>query len=80
MWSFEYTDKNFVNYVAATPQFKFIRLVELASDDVGLTTIGNFLDYVPVQDGLEKIPPSLVAKHMQEDILKQVTIIDRYKD
>jgi len=52
----------------------------LASDDVGLTTIGNFLDYVPVQDGLEKIPPSLVAKHMQEDILKQVTIIDRYKD
>jgi len=57
-----------------------IGLVELASDDVGLTTIGNFLDYVPVQDGLEKIPPSLVAKHMQEDILKQVTIIDRYKD
>jgi len=48
----------------------------LASDDVGLTTIGNFLDCVPVQDGLEKIPPSLVAKHMQEDILKQVTIID----
>ena len=28
MWFFEYTDKNFVNYVAATPQFKFIRLVE----------------------------------------------------
>ncbi|BAO08149.1 hypothetical protein EMQU_2592 [Enterococcus mundtii QU 25] len=48
----------------------------MASDDVGLTTIGNFLDYVPVQDGLEKIPPSFVAKHMQEDILKQVTIID----
>lgn len=47
-----------------------IGLVELASDDVGLTTIGNFLDYVPVQDGLEKIPPSLVAKHMQEYILK----------
>lgn len=57
-----------------------IGLVELASDDVGLTTIGNFLDYVPVQDGLEKIPPSLVAKHMQEDILKQVTIIDWYKN
>lgn len=57
-----------------------IGLVELASDDVGLTTIGNFLDYVPVQDGLEKIPPSFVAKHMQEDILKQVTIIDWYKN
>lgn len=57
-----------------------IGLVELASDDVGLTTIGNFLDCVPVQDGLEKIPPSLVAKHMQEDILKQVTIIDWYKN
>lgn len=57
-----------------------IGLVELASDDVGLTTIGNFLDYVPVQGGLEKIPPSLVAKHMQEDILKQVTIIDWYKN
>ncbi|MBO1085165.1 MULTISPECIES: hypothetical protein [Enterococcus] len=53
-----------------------IGLVELASDDVGLTTIGSFLDYVPVQDWLEKIPPSLVAKHMQEYILKQVTIID----
>ena len=31
-----------------------IGLVELASDDVGLTTIGSFLDYVPVQDWLEK--------------------------
>ncbi len=28
MWSFEYTDKNVVNYVAAIPHFKFIRLVE----------------------------------------------------
>ncbi|PTO35250.1 hypothetical protein [Enterococcus mundtii] len=46
-----------------------IGLVELASDDVGLTKIGSFLDYVPVQDWLEKIPPSLVAKHMQEDIV-----------
>jgi len=50
MWSFEYTDKNFVNYVAAIPQFKFIRLVELSSDEVVLTTIGNFLDYVPDQN------------------------------
>ncbi|MGM0328567.1 hypothetical protein IGI79_000366 [Enterococcus sp. AZ084] len=50
MWSFEYTDKNFVNYVAAIPQSKFIRLVELSSDEVVLTTIGNFLDYVPDQN------------------------------
>ncbi|GEL81567.1 hypothetical protein IGJ19_000370 [Enterococcus sp. DIV1368b] len=50
MWSFEYTDKNFVNYVAAIPQFKFIRLVELSSDEVVLTTIGNFLDYIPDQN------------------------------
>jgi len=58
MWSFEYTDKNFVNYVAATPQFKFIRLVE----EIVLTTIGNFLNYVPDQNRLEKIRPSLIAK------------------
>jgi len=50
MWSFEYTDKNFVNYLAAIPQSKFIRLVELSSDEVVLTTIGNFLDYVPDQN------------------------------
>lgn len=62
MWSFEYTDKNFVNYVAATPHCKFIRLVELSSDEIVLMTIGNFLDYVPEQDWLEKIRPSLVAK------------------
>ncbi len=73
MWSFEYTDKNFVNYVAATPQFKFIRLVE---DDVVLTTIGNFLNYVPDQNRLEKIRPSLVAKYMQEEVVNKVTIID----
>ena len=58
MWSFEYTDKNFVNYVAAIPQFKFIRLVE----EIVLTTIGNFLNYVPDQNRLEKIRPSLIAK------------------
>ena len=62
MWSFEYTDKNVVNYVAAIPHFKFIRLVELSNDEIVLTTIGNFLDYVPDQDWLEKIRPSLVAK------------------
>lgn len=76
MWSFEYTDKNFVNYLAAIPQFKFIRLVE----EIVLTTIGNFLNYVPDQNRLEKIRPSLVARQMKEDIVKQVTIIDRYKD
>lgn len=58
MCFFEYTDKNFVNYVAATPQFKFIRLVE----EIVLTTIGNFLNYVPDQNRLEKIRPSLIAK------------------
>ncbi|PQF22949.1 hypothetical protein [Enterococcus mundtii] len=62
MWSFEYTDKNFVNYVAAIPPFKLIRLVELSSDEIVLTTIGNFLDYVPDQNWLEKIRPSLIAK------------------
>ncbi|EYT97061.1 hypothetical protein QJ527_00200 [Enterococcus mundtii] len=56
-----------------------IGLVELASDDVVLTTIGNYLDYVPDQEWLEKIPPNLIARHMQEDILKQVTIIDDTK-
>ena len=76
MWSFEYTDKNFVNYLATIPQFKFIRLVE----EIVLTTIGNFLNYVPDQNRLEKIRPSLVARQMKEDIVKQVTIIDRYKD
>ncbi|WP_066026131.1 hypothetical protein [Enterococcus mundtii] len=76
MWSFEYTDKNFVNYLAAIPQFKFIRLVE----EIVLMTIGNFLNYVPDQNRLEKIRPSLVARQMKEDIVKQVTIIDRYKD
>ena len=37
MWSFEYTDKNFVNYVAAITPFKLIRLAELSSDEVVLT-------------------------------------------
>lgn len=80
MGSFEQTDENIINYVAAIPQFKFIRLVELSSDEIVLTTIGNFLDYVPDQNWLEKIRPSLIAKQMKEDVIDEVVIIDRYKD
>jgi len=80
MGSFEHTDKNIINYVATIPQFNFIRLVELSSDEIVLTTIGNFLDYVPDQNWLEKIRPSLIAKQMKEDVIDEVLIIDRYKD
>lgn len=80
MGSFEHTDENIINYVAAIPQFNFIRLVELSSDEIVLTTIGNFLDYVPDQNWLEKIRPSLISKQMKEDVIDEVLIIDRYKD
>lgn len=52
--SFEKTDENIINYVASIPPYKNILLVDYATDDTLLTTIGNFLDYVPDQEWLRK--------------------------
>ncbi|NBA63804.1 hypothetical protein [Enterococcus mundtii] len=71
---------NIVNYVAALPPSKYIRLVELSTDEIVLTTIGNFLDYVLDQIWLEKIRSNLIAKQTQEDVINKVTIFDRHKD
>lgn len=62
--SFEQTEENILNYVASRSPFEHVRLVEMASDNLILTTIGNFLDYVPDQDWLDDIRNSLISKQM----------------
>ncbi len=52
----------------------------MSTDEIIKKTMGNFLDYVPDQNWLEKIRPSLIAKQMKEDVIYEVVIIDRYKD
>lgn len=49
--SFDYTDENIINYVASLPPYQSVRLVDFASDELVLTTMGNFLDYVGDKNG-----------------------------
>lgn len=78
--SFERTEENILNYVASRAPFDNVRLVELASDDLVLTTIGNFLDYVPDQNWLEKIRPNLISKQMSGVCPISVKTFNRFDD
>jgi len=55
---FEKSNENIINYVASIPPYKNILLVDFATDETVLTTIGNFLDYVPDQEWLKQSCPN----------------------
>lgn len=78
--SFEKTDENIINYVASIPPYKNILLVDFATDDTVLTTIGNFLDYVPDQEWLQKILPRLIEKQTGQLPIEKVCIFNRYEE
>ncbi|MGM9898109.1 MAG: hypothetical protein ACI32W_09170 [Enterococcus faecalis] len=77
--SFEYADENIINYVANLPTYLNVRLVDFSSDELILTTIGNFLDYVSDQKWLEKVLPKLIAKQTGEEAIKVVQLFNRYE-
>ncbi|HGF8315552.1 hypothetical protein [Enterococcus faecium] len=77
--SFENTNQNIVNYVAGLLPFENRRLIDYSSDEIVLTTIGNFLDHVPDQLWLEEIRPLLVAKQMGEVSIEKVKLFDHYE-
>lgn len=77
--SFEKTDENIINYVASIPPYKNILLVDYATDDTLLTTIGNFLDYVSDQEWLRKNLPRLIEKQMGKVPVEEVSIYNRYE-
>lgn len=77
--SFEYTDENIINYVASLPPYQSVRLVDFASDELVLTTIGNFLDYVPDQKWLEKILSKLIAKQTGEESINAIQLFNRHE-
>ena len=77
--SFENTKQNIVNYVAGLLPFENRRLIDYSSDEIVLTTIGNFLDYVPHQLWLEEIRPLLIAKQMGKVPIEKVKLFDRYE-
>jgi len=60
--SFEQTDENILNYVAGLSLFDAVYLIERISDQLLLTTIGNFLDQVSDQQWLNRVFPRLIAK------------------
>ncbi|MGT4665809.1 hypothetical protein ACVTYA_13595 [Enterococcus hirae] len=78
--SFEKTDKNIINFVASMPPHKNIRLIECSTDNLILTTIGNFLDYVPDQEWLRKILPRLIEKQTANLPIEKVIIYNRYEE
>ena len=78
--SFEKTDENIINYVASIPPYKNMLLVDFATDDTVLTTIGNFLDYVSDQEWLQKILPRLIGKQTGQLPIEKVSIFNRYEE
>lgn len=77
--SFENTNQNIVNYVAGLLPFENRRLIDYSSDEIVLTTIGNFLDHVPDQLWLEEIRPLLIAKQVGKVPIEKVKLFDRYE-
>ena len=77
--SFEKTDENIINYVASIPPYKNILLVDYATDETLLTTIGNFLDYVADQAWLRNILPQLIEKQTGNLPIDPVQIFNRYE-
>ena len=77
--SFENTNQNIIDYVAELLPFENRRLIDYSSDEIVLTTIGNFLNYVPDQLWLEEIRPLLIAKQTGEVSTKKVNLFDRYE-
>ncbi|EGP4915284.1 MULTISPECIES: hypothetical protein [Enterococcus] len=77
--SFENTNQNIIDYVAELLPFENRRLIDYSSDEIVLTTIGNFLNYVPDQLWLEEIRPLLIAKQTGEVSTKKVKLFDRYE-
>ena len=77
--SFENTNQNIVNYVAGLLPFENRRLIDYSSDEIVLTTIGNFLDHVPDQLWLEEIRLLLIAKQMGKVPIEKVKLFDRYE-
>lgn len=77
--SFENTNQNIIDYVAELLPFENRRLIDYSSDEIVLTTIGNFLNYVPDQLWLEEIRPLLIAKQTGEVSTKKVKLFNRYE-
>lgn len=77
--SFENTNQNIVNYVVGLLPFENRRLIDYSSDEIVLTTIGNFLDHVPDQLWLEEIRLLLIAKQMGKVPIEKVKLFDRYE-
>ncbi|HHJ5066862.1 TPA: hypothetical protein ACQK1M_002094 [Enterococcus hirae] len=77
--SFENTNQNIIDYVAGLLPFENRRLIDYTSDEIVLTTIGNFLNYVPDQLWLEEIRPLLIAKQTGEVSIKKIKLFDRYE-
>lgn len=77
--SFENTNQNIIDYVAGLLPFDNRRLIDYSSDEIVLTTLGNFLDHVPDQLWLEEIRSLLIAKQMDKVPIEKVKLFDRYE-
>ncbi|MBE9855115.1 hypothetical protein G8B32_10845 [Enterococcus faecalis] len=77
--SFENTDENIINYVAGLSPYQSVRLVDLTSDELILTTIGNFLDYVSDKKWLERNLSKLIVKQTGEVAINAIQLFNRYE-
>lgn len=77
--SFKNTNQNIINYVASLLPYENRRFVDASSDQLLLTTIGNFLDYVPNQEWLKEIQELLLRKQLGYDSIEQVNVFNRFE-
>lgn len=77
--SFKNTNQNIINYVASLLPYENRRFVDASSDQLLLTTIGNFLDYVLNQEWLKEIQESLIRKQLGYDSIEQVNVFNRFE-
>lgn len=79
MHSIVQTDENIANYVASLSPSQRVKLVELSTDNLILTTIGKFIDFVPNKQWfMQSLSPLILPKQLGETPIEPVTTFDKY--
>lgn len=77
--SFEQTTENIANYVANLLPSDNIKLVETLTDNLVLTTMGNFIDYVPDKHWFTlTLSPIILPKQLGSSPIVPITTFDKY--
>lgn len=73
------TNENIANYVASLSPSQQVKLVESSTDNLILTTIGNFIDFVPNKQWFtQSLSTLILPKQLGVTPIELVTTFDKY--